>query len=1475
MEPLTARLAHRYVPTVSFESSLDCDAVVRTTTGAAATRDLLNAALESASSDGKSPSVVLISPDEAPPLVVNATRALEDALRGASSGDAAITAFAAAVEGITTVEPYTYLRKPALLLRAMWAGESTLDPPSDESTQILLFVRDASRHDEAALLQTLPRTVAAVGDANVHVVRLAAQGTTACDEDSIGQDIHAERRISAIAKRIVKIALAAAMERADTAIAAAERARRAARPSFRTWFSGSAHTPSPLLQPIDTVTSTSPRRASFSLALRTPQFDPASVEGLARRSADFSLVTGRYTEAASAYGQLATDCRALTGISAVHEASALEMLAVARVLSSAPSTSIISPFDRAVTGYARASRPELSVRAALRAVHFCNDIKSYDTAGALLLRVRDAIAPSVAPSVAPTGNVFVDSALAVLAAASFFASNRLKYSRRASFYAFVAMTRFTTLQYSHLATRLADGIDYGALSRRAVAQHVALTRAIAAVDDGQVLKAINHFASLFASMTDSTDIELQSTAVRAFLSTAAKDAMNAVPNIWNSGACFPLVSVSDARVVTLDTSNDDPAWIALENDVLEDRSYFRALRTDKGCPPKRVRRVENSIADLRKHSGRQKSKSASGSTEAKIRRLQDSAAKRIKTLRDQSLLEHGAVVGEHIFIKVTLTNPLQFPLFIDCISPVVSLNGSIYSNVDSDTSNGNTDEKEPDVKFFPVNGVTLAPCSSQCVSTHIIVCKSGALRFIGVTWIFTIGMGSASPRASSAVPGYCTLEKRGRRLNKTRKQRASEPPMYEEDFSLSVEVVEKAPRLSTKLLFQVGDSWREVDDAENVLLMRAGELREARLVITNEGDAAVDDIVLRVGTPHLIFVDIDTCKVLNNGNPIFCKIDMDDSVAKQSDVFVAAAAQLNIAAKSCREINVWLRASVPSTAFTNTTKGRKTKRERVSTETFDISEDGVVTCQSRAILAYGDEHARVCRVGVTLKIRRSITASPRFMRETNTKALFGDHGANLYGVLLGVEIEHSGRGTNDNVKFDITEIDVTSQGGWRPMPLPSADEPTGKLDGEVAPSPFTLLINETATVFTLILREKGSDSSNNGVNGADEMNQNCSFSYTDEKLGWHTESQQLSGGTALRAESEARASTHFVLCERYSGHSSDQKKENWAFVSVRWQAGDGTTGDMHVPALDPERWVKQDLNYNDNAFGGIDSNRENATNVDMLDGLSGDPVSIKIEHVSEIEHDFLEDPLSRVASARVTKTSIDGRVGVAFPAVIDVRVGICNVSTVLLDVLVTAPPVGGVADGDRGRHWAGDVAVSLRSLPPGAERWITLVAVVPTPGNYNVSRFSVIIQRAGFHAVRARRAVRIPSAFVNVRAKNPVMASSLSSPQLAIDTDSHSQSFDANIVDAGASKPTQSSSSISPKSSSSSSLLQMTADDASEELSSSKEKGAVCNGNAEQRPLTASRPDYIERKSDAKAVKLVAQSADDVLWDDADTEDES
>jgi hypothetical protein len=108
------------------------------------------------------------------------------------------------------------------------------------------------------------------------------------------------------------------------------------------------------------------------------------------------------------------------------------------------------------------------------------------------------------------------------------------------------------------------------------------------------------------------------------------------------------------------------------------------------------------------------------------------------------------------------------------------------------------------------------------------------------------------------------------------------------------------------------------------------------------------------------------------------------------------------------------------------------------------------------------------------------------------------------------------------------------------------------------------------------------------------------------------------------------------------------------------------------------------------------------------------PVNLRFVHPKSISHGF---------------TNPSGTVFAFIPAVVPVDVFVCNVSQYPLDVTLSAPIAGGIADGERGRFWGGHVDVTLRSIPPGLERRVCFSAILDCPGSFDLAKLNVTVRQ--------------------------------------------------------------------------------------------------------------------------------------------------
>lgn len=1298
-----------------------------------------------------------------------------------------LNAYVAQLETCTAVAAHDYLAAPLLLVVAAWVSQQNLTERLNELVQIALKSRNAplhivlvaqrsSRQDDAASdpAATAAREVPSV--AGVHLLRLG--------------DENGAHTVTAVAE-----ALLAALHdelRLRTAILSetANRLGRARRSTFSSWFRGVPITaPVP---PAGTPTSPEPktsrsgrtddattprkhrRRKSFGGDLDdTPLFDAESFEAVARHLADMHMLAGRYDEASKGYHTLVSDFHSLTGSARIHEAAAQEMYALASTLSGGGKREAARNLETSALVYVACGRPELAVRAALRVAQFCDQFRIADKGVTVLAHVATAICTAASPAtntlfLPTTPSSFIDAAAGVLHARSAIAFTKAKKRRRAALNSFLSAARFSKLGIHSAAATVARIAHPPALEWPGVQDEYDLILGQAEVTDGSALRAALHFTRILANASDEADVELQSFIVRQLSAAIAKGAVKSMERIWDAGALFPSIDIERVRVDTVDSKDShSPSWRSAENIILEDYDYFQRVRkaaaADKPMPI-RERSLESVIAELRKMRDTNSRRNPGGSLENKIRMMRANDGVVRKRRRARSLIERCAVLGETIEITVTMKNPLHFPVFIDNMTPIVTLDGKCCAaslsthtakddnNVDEneDQVNGHVTVREQvnsgesvnvtqsehyktsalnPVEFFAKNEIVLFPNSAQDVVLSIVAHKQGILRFIGAQWLFTIGVGDSRSRASSQIPGFAKLERRGRRLNDTRQQRASQTPLYEMDTTLEVEVTAPAPKIRARLRLVDGT---DVSQSDDPILVFAGEMRKAVLTLTNEGVIEATDITFRIDTPETIFLDTsEESERDSNTEAIRDKlahfIDENGNFVTRGAAVVAGIASLRIEPGSTITRSVWLRASSTSSSM-QAAYARNRPRRSPSTVTIGEGRAAPSTtseCPFGITIAYGEPRVRISRCEGQLRVQPSIFVSRRFMSRAEPAIVPESYEDNAFGFILGVEAEHSAHppeAPKDPLIYQIRSISVTSTKRWQLASLPTAIKSIAKDASDVSNKQTTLRINETATLFSVLYTNDDDDLIDSNL-----KDWNTSTIDLERDL---FEPISPSGANAdvplnrqyaeLLEPTYPAASQHFVLTNK-TRTSLGAREDSLSVISVGWCNSEGAVGTLYLQPVDLQRWRSaaagirpgSALQTRSSSFASLSGTgtpeRMAGESFDILDRIATEspPLTISLLHKRRISHDFQ-----------------DGK----SPAVVGVEVHIRNISQRLIDVVFAAAPHGGIADGNRGRYWTGDVAMTLRAIPPDAERYLQLSAVFLAPGSYDMAQLSVKYQ---------------------------------------------------------------------------------------------------------------------------------------------------
>lgn len=1383
------RAAARHAPSLQLRATLHCDAAVRTADAAHRNlRSLLSAHLP----DSAAPPLRVLTAEHVTVTAPRALpRALLDSLRDPSSRLSQLNeALFDRLESATLALSHDTFALPLLTVVAVWVCEPDISAalaafPTHQPPLVLLVARPTAQ--DAHALQRVQQSLAS-HPAPVLVLRLQQSNSEGSKPDPQQAQLPEASRnetphphsVTAVAADLDSRVRAQLNLQLNDAALAATRIRRSTRTSFRSWFSTST-TSTTRIPDASHLPASTPDLTATTTASDATRLAPNTVAFALRQLADLALMAGRYTDACEAYRGLAAEVRSLSSAASVHHASALEMEAISLALIDGSNSAIGTAFEAAIVRYAEANRPELSARAALRAVDFCLAAGFPDSAAGVLVRAITLLRPSEAQTSSPPS---LDVVLAMLCAACAHAFIRLKQMRRASRFAFFAAVSFARLRHFVAAAAVAVNVDASAMQRPSIRHHVQYWMGEAALFSSEAVAAVRHFSSVLAeaqSSSQSCNVQLYSSVVQAFLRALKNGAAEKLSVRWDSGVAFPLLDVAFSFVRTHDMGEADSEWHALEDEVLEDVEFFGKLANGGKTAIKRERRVEALVSELR-HAKRNGNNDPGGSLEMKIRRMRDLANARKRRRRAASLLERGAVIGEPMFLHVRLANPLQFPVYISSLSAVVSHDGQCYSMFDKHNEHANT-ESPPPVQLLEAEPLTIPANSSKEVVLRIVGRKAGTMQIIGLCWKFSIGMLPTFVPDTNTVfaPGFALLHRRGRRLNDTRRHRASDVPLYEEDKSLTVTIAPVAPKLKAELhIPHLPLGMPDEDDP--MLILRAGEVRKGHLKLENHGPMPLDSIVLRVGTPQTLYLGLQP-EVEGDGDQkrIFA-IGMKEQPVEQSEIVAAARVSLRLDSGQSARIPVWIRAAISSAAFAQRSplsENIKLQR-RQSSGNDDRVDGGVPQRDIRLAIAYGSEQPRMSRVSQSFKVRPSIMVSPRFLREADLR-MISPQASGKIGCLFGVEVEHAGPSETEDADFDITRLTVTSRHGWKPMLLPKPVLPKATKRLDIRPAPNTLRINETATFFVFLVRDRDVKDTVERDDNTEPRTHTwgtyiCHFDNEPHACRDMEEVELLSptaldnvlntGGSNEDIHKWDRCATaHFVVCSKHHlnihRHGNSYDRLDRVYVTVGWRTSDGTEGDIHIPSIDPLRWMKDSKR--------VDSGQVTVPNVveapqsqvnpnlmqDVVEGIGAlqandfeeDPVQVQVCHPLKMEHDFFQS-----SECSDDELASDQSSAVAYPAVVPVDVLVKNVSNGVLDVAFAASTEGGVADGDRGRYWTGDVSMSLRAIAPGAERTICLTAVLISPGRYNMCRFTMLYQTSSFVPNRKRQHIAMKPSFMTVEA---------------------------------------------------------------------------------------------------------------------------
>jgi len=1368
---LPSHLSDLYRPVILVHSSTDVDTIIRTHYSNQSQHQSFDGIISLLQTRAKS--LRFFKPHAIrPPVWSDAISKLEDALpNDAVVAHELVHNFQEALHSCTLGAPHDFLNGPLLKISVYWVGQDILDyndAHSDNNSNnmgdagcnnnaehhIILVMRSGKKQDEAAYENALKSSHNLVDNLN-----------TTADESSVTSTSNTNANAGSTAEAVCKGLMLVVKNYLSKHISILSeqhaRLRRARGSTFSSWFRGTPivepsvnndsldsrsttpanSAPTSPMDPIDRNALDLPipppalpkkRRVTFGGdADDTPLFPSDSYESCARNLADYLLLQGKITDALEIYRALAIDFKVLTGPARIHEAAVHEMIGIGTTLvSNGPNGEILRSAETAVSAYMAAERPELAVRVALRLPGVHALIKTVN-----LLRL-ERIPGS-----------FLDMSAGVLHTKTALELMRKKKHRKASLHAFLAVTKFTKISMRRPAAIAIKLVHPTALKWNGIQDEVDIVSGMAELDNAGKSKpngntarnAVSHFINVLANSDDSADVEVQSFIVRQLANAVGKGAVKTMNKSWRDGAKFPKIveentTVETMKITASDNASDNSGYTARdskdddgtdandrleeirkgEDEVLCDFEYFeevrKNLRENKSLP-KREKKLSDVIQEMRNSKD-----NLGGSLENKIRRMKERHASVRKRRRARSLLDGCAVVGEIINVTVALRNPLHFPVFVNDMSAVVTLDGELYTQKNNDGAI---------VEFIQREEVVLGPRSVENIRLQLIAKQTGILRCVGAQWKFTIGMGDSKTRAASQIPGTAIIERRGKRLNNTQRERASIYPLYEVDTSLQVEVTQQTPRITIS-----GDNM-DLNTGIGETGWKAGEIRRIQLTLNNIGGVNGDGVIFRIHTADSVRFEMP-----DSNDTLTCKENGDAVVAGYLPVVIPPGESV--------PVWIWIRAS-------GDLKPQKKKTNVPQS----------VQCKCALSIAYGTNRARVARWETSFEVTPSIYISRRFLLPNNNNSAL--NGIGNKGFLLGVEVEHSAHIAGDVPCYNVEWFSNTSKNGWMVLQLPDTEKPNDiqqKLidipsvdnDGRTENKMAALRVNETATLFAVLHKEYDGDSHED-----------------TKKKEWKTTTVAFDNDDEIDGEFR-RSVQHYVLTATEKKGKYAKVRETGALIAVVWKNagrnGNRNRGALFLSPIDVERYalVALDNNHTNNngskASSTINTRSSSLTSLSLPTTprapISADAITAQMQNM-KIIGDEEDSPVVKLSLKHPEIVSADFSSQSMGLACVPVDLFVRNVSKYLVDVFVTAASHDEIADGARGRYWTGDTSMSLRAIPPDAERYLQLTAVIDTPGKYDMAHINVKYQLKKRNTKSTNRdlsnkkiSVRLDNSFVNV-----------------------------------------------------------------------------------------------------------------------------
>ena len=603
--------------------------------------------------------------------------------------------------------------------------------------------------------------------------------------------------------------------------------------------------------------------------------EESSTESLTQELADLQFANKDYQNALINYRLLQHDFRSLPDQDIIHHLSLAHSLRMGAIsllmLERSRPREVGSMFDEAIRSYNQAKKRNSALQTAALFHRYCLAVGFPDSAAGVLLRSLTTIYPHLSQNLLrPSSDYQAELVCGTLLAKVADALAEAGRSRRAALYAYYASEKLANVDAQKASTRAAMDIgrrfEGGVDAWTSIDLFLGIKFGELDLRMGRAEKAFRQFKEMLEMERVVRNVPLQKLVLNGFLKAVrmmrkeAADVENdkkmklldtRFPPVWDNSPLTVETADSEYDATKCDMlSEQKPSMRETSSKSQDEELQISLLRQIQKAALERNEDFTNKMEEKveRLTIGDSAETKADETRPISDERDNNDDSEWIQALRTESSSYNNAYPDEDIAFRVSVFNPLACPVYLADIEAVTSFEPDVSQNLSPplasvenpetndlesagiEKNEGKVEDQVSDaVESFTQKPLMIPPRGKAMLSLRERAIQSGILTITGAKWKFACSEDAISA-PSEFIPGYTKLVKRRKRLNRTRKERASSVPLYAPEEGFRIRIIQPAPRLKA--------SW----SIEEQLDLLAGEV--VRTEITVENISAVADVSL-------------------------------------------------------------------------------------------------------------------------------------------------------------------------------------------------------------------------------------------------------------------------------------------------------------------------------------------------------------------------------------------------------------------------------------------------------------------------------------------------------------------------------------------------------------------------------------------------------------------------------------------------------